>query len=73
VKEKKKKTTFLQLCTTKLRYVVIKKACRQLGFKMMDDETMDWDMMFYDTGGITPEQLQRLAPYQRVNHLPGMY
>jgi hypothetical protein len=54
-KEKKKKQTFLMLCTPKLRYVVVKKACRQLGFKMMDDETGDWDMMFYDTGGITPE------------------
>lgn len=32
--KKEKKPTYLYLCTTKCRYVVVKKACRQLGFKM---------------------------------------
>ena len=54
-KEKKKKPQYIYLCTAKVRYVVIKKACRQLGFKMQDDENADWDIYWCDTGGITPE------------------
>lgn len=40
---------------------------------MQDEETADWDIYWCDTGGITPEQLQRMKPYQRINHYPGMY
>jgi hypothetical protein len=54
---KKKPASKLILCTSKVRYVVVKKACRQLGFKMSDDELADWDLYWCDTGGITPEQL----------------
>lgn len=40
---------------------------------MLDDENGDWDIYWSDTQGITPEQLTKLMPYQRVNHFPGMY
>eukprot|EP00347_Sterkiella_histriomuscorum_P017972 403347271 len=71
--KKKKKEQHLLICTTKCRYVVVKKAARQLGFKKIDDETADWDIYWCDTGGITPEQLSKMQPYQRINHYPGMY
>jgi hypothetical protein len=74
--EKKKKTkeqSYLYLCTTKCRYVVVKKALRHLGYKMMDDEVGDWDIYWNDTAGTTPEQLSKLQPHQRINHYPGMY
>ncbi len=45
------------MCTVKTRYVVIKKAWRQLGHKTSDDEMGDWDVYWCDTGGVTPEQL----------------
>ena len=61
------------MCTTKCHYVVVRKACRQLGFKMQDDENGDWDIHWNDGSGVTPEQLAKLQPYQRVNHYPGMY
>lgn len=69
VKEKKtkdkknQKEQHLYFCTTKCRYVVVKKACRQLGFKMMDDENGDWDIHWNDTAGVTPEQLAKIQPY----------
>ncbi|CDW79462.1 tubulin-tyrosine ligase family protein [Stylonychia lemnae] len=71
--EKKKKPQYLYLCTAKTRYVVVKKACRQLGFKQTEDENADWDLYWCDTGGITPEQLSKMLNYQRINHFPGMY
>ena len=43
--------------------MVIKKGWRQLGHKTSDDENADWDVYWCDTGGITPEQLQRMQPY----------
>ena len=61
--KKKKKETFLYLCTTKCRYVVVKKALRQLGFKMLDDEAGDWDIYWNDTNGTTPEQVAKLMPH----------
>ena len=72
-KRKKREQSCLYLCTTKCRYVVVKKALRQLGFKMMDDEAGDWDIYWNDTAGTTPEQLSKLQPHQRMNHVPGMY
>lgn len=56
-KGKKKKEQHLLLCTAKVRYVVVKKACRQLGFKQIEDENGDWDLFWTDTSGVTPEQL----------------
>jgi hypothetical protein len=35
--------------------VVVKKALRQLGYKMLDDEAGDWDIYWNDTNGTTPE------------------
>lgn len=61
--KKKKKETFLYLCTTKCRYVVVKKALRQLGYKMLDDEAGDWDIYWNDTNGTTPEQVAKLMPH----------
>ena len=72
-KSPKKKQTFLYLCTTKCRYVVVRKALKQLGYKMMDDENGDWDIYWSDVTGTTPEQLAKLQPHQRINHYPGMY
>ena len=54
-KDKKKKPQYLYLCTVKTHYVVVKKACKQLGFKMTEDENFDWDLYWCDTGGILPE------------------
>ncbi len=63
----------LYLCTSKCRYVVVRKALKQLGFKMMEDEAGDWDIYWSDVTGTTPEQLAKLQPHQRINHYPGMY
>lgn len=63
----------LYLCTSKCRYVVVRKALKQLGYKMMEDEAGDWDIYWSDVTGTTPEQLAKLQPHQRINHFPGMY
>ncbi len=32
----------------------------------------DWDIYWTD-GGVQPERLNRMQPYQRINHFPGMF
>lgn len=69
---KKKKQPKLILCTSQTKYRVVKKSCRRLDFKLNDDENSDWDLFWADTG-IVPQRVQKMLPYQRINHYPGMY
>jgi tubulin polyglutamylase TTLL6/13 len=55
-----------------VRYNVIKKACRQLGFKCVSDENSDWDIYWSDVG-MPKDKLNKMKPHQRINHYPGMY
>jgi len=48
-KKKKAKPQHLLFCTSKCRYNVIKKAVKQLGYKLTDDESADWDIYWNDT------------------------
>lgn len=51
--EEKKRKQFSQkliLCTAQTKYRVIKKACRRLEFKLVDDENCDFDIYWSDTG-----------------------
>ena len=54
-KKKKQMQTHLYLCTSKCRYVVVRKALKQLGYKMLEDENGDWDIYWSDVSGTTPE------------------
>ena len=47
---KKKAPYKLILCTNQCRYRVVKKACRRLDFKLNEDENIDWDIYWADTG-----------------------
>lgn len=38
---------------------------------MNDDDKADWDLYWADTG-IQPQLIQKMQPYQRINHYPGM-
>lgn len=40
--------------------------------KVYEDDCDDFDIFWSDTG-MPPEKLQKLKPYQRLNHFPGMY
>ena len=37
------------LCTMQCKYKIIKKACRQLDYKMIEEDTVDWDLYWADT------------------------
>ena len=54
-KKKKAKPQYLLFCTSKCRYNVIKKAVKQLGYKLTDDESADWDIYWNDTQGVLPD------------------
>lgn len=40
--------------------------------RVCEDDVEDFDLFWSDTA-MPPEKLQRLKPYQRLNHYPGMY
>jgi hypothetical protein len=39
----------LVLCTLQCRYRVVKKVCKQLDYKLIEDDTVDWDLYWSDT------------------------
>ncbi len=65
--KKKSKVQKLVLCTASVRYVVIKKVCRELGFRFSDDENGDWDLFWSDVG-LQQDRVQKLKSWQRINH-----
>jgi len=59
---KKKKGQQLILCTAQCRYNVIKRVCRNLDFKLTDDENADWDLYWSDVG-VQLDRISKLRPY----------
>ena len=47
-------------------------ARRQFGLRVQEEESDEFDILWSDAG-IPAERLQKLKPYQRMNHFPGMY
>ena len=47
---RKRRLPKLVLCTQNTRYRVVKKSCRMQDFKLIDDDTCDWDIYWADTG-----------------------
>ena len=45
VKKKETKAKLI-LCTANVRYVVIKKVCRRMDFKLNESEEADWDLEY---------------------------
>ena len=58
VKKKETKAKLI-LCTANVRYVVIKKVCRRMDFKLNESEEADWDLYWTDVG-IQPEKMVKL-------------
>jgi tubulin polyglutamylase TTLL6/13 len=69
--KKKKNTQKLILCTFQTKYRVVKKSCRKLDYKLCEDQNLDWDLYWADTG-LQPQIVQKMQSYQRINHYPGM-
>ena len=51
-----------------VRYV----GSKMMKFKLVYKENSDWDICWQDSE-VTPEQLKKMKPYQKVNHFHGMY
>ena len=49
-KKVKKAPTKMILCSMQTKYRVVKKACRKLDYKLNEDDTVDWDLYWADTG-----------------------
>jgi tubulin polyglutamylase TTLL6/13 len=72
VKAPPKKKEKLYVWVTNTKYNVVKRVSKWLSFKVTQDEKIDWDIAWYDTG-VTPDKVIKLMDYQRINHYPGMY
>ena len=86
-KFKNKERLLVNLSNTK--YFVVKFVLKKLfnfkvSYKHQDVEAMDsfgydfekgqedWDL-FWTDGGVLPERIAKMKPYQKVNHFPGMF
>ena len=72
-KKKKSKKKRLIMNTAQTKYMVVRyvgKKVYRMKLTRCDEE--DWDICWQD-GAVSCEQLQRMKPYQRINHFPGMY
>lgn len=59
------------LCTQQCRYAVIRRVLRKMDFRFSEDETLEFDVYWSDTG-ILDDRIKKLKAYQRINHMPGM-
>jgi Tubulin-tyrosine ligase family len=66
-----KKRLIMNVAQTKY-YVVRYVGKKVYKMKLSRSEEEDWDVCWQD-GAVQCEQLQRMKPYQRINHFPGMY
>ena len=55
------------------KYDIVREVAREsFNMRIFEEDIDDFDI-FWSDGAIQPEKLQRLKPYQRINHFPGMY
>ena len=57
---------------TYTQYEIIHEVAAFCNLRTSVDEEEDWDIWFID-GPVLPTLLQKMRPYQRTNHFPGMY
>ena len=55
-----------------VRYVARKVFNMRLSYKANIDDNPEWDICWSD-GGVQPERLMKMQPFQRINHFPGMF
>lgn len=76
-KKKVKKPRRLVMNVLNTKYKVVKYVARnvfnmRLSFKTNIEDNDDWDICWSD-GGVQPERLMKMKPFQRINHFPGMF
>ena len=54
------------------QYDVVRDVAEELNFRLLFDEDEEWDLLWID-GPVYPSLLQKMHPFQRVNHFPGIY
>lgn len=55
------------------KYPVVKYVGQKLlNYKLTDNAEDPWDVMWTDSA-VTPDLFDKMKPYQKVNHFPGMY
>lgn len=53
------------------KYRIVKELSVGRGYELSTREDEEWDLLWHD-GGLRPEVMMRMKPYQRANHYPGM-
>lgn len=71
---KRKVVTRVVMNVSMTQYEVVRKVGRKVfNWKLSTDpESDEWDIFWTDSA-VQPERLARMKPYQKINHLPGMY
>ena len=50
------------MCTLQTKYRSVKKVCKNLDFKLIEDDNVDWDLYWADTS-IPVNRISKMQPY----------
>ncbi|GLI60422.1 hypothetical protein VaNZ11_002574 [Volvox africanus] len=53
------------------KYPLVREAAERMGYEVVEDEAELWDLFWSDLS-VSSDRVQRLLPFQRLNHFPGM-
>ncbi|KAG2425340.1 hypothetical protein HXX76_013754 [Chlamydomonas incerta] len=53
------------------KYPLVREAAERMGYTVAEDENDMWDLFWSDLS-VSGDRVQRMLPFQRLNHFPGM-
>ncbi|KAG2430736.1 hypothetical protein HYH02_013575 [Chlamydomonas schloesseri] len=53
------------------KYPLVREAAERMGYTVSEDDNEMWDLFWSDLS-VSGERVQRMLPFQRLNHFPGM-
>ena len=72
-KKRRRKKKRLMMNVAQTKYMVVRYVGKKVyHMKLTRSDEEDWDVCWQD-GAVSCDQLQKMRPYQRINHFPGMY
>ncbi|GMH35159.1 hypothetical protein BSKO_03027 [Bryopsis sp. KO-2023] len=69
--DKRRKRDNVRVNLSYCKYESIRNIVETLGFVALDDEDEHWDLFWSDLS-VSSERVNRMKPFQRMNHFPGM-
>lgn len=69
--ERKRAKDRLVINVANSQYRLVREIAAKKGYDISEEEDTEWDLLWND-GGVAPDKVTKMKPYQRTNHYPGM-